>query len=302
MSIKILSPEEIKAGHKFQQPVLLFPHLTNLYNHRRERLMQLAESHPLKDYLLFVAKLVAAQQKALREFPLTEKLDLTPEQLAHYPLDARIWKRDAIWLDIFKYILAEVKVDANETLLTTIEGLEKTSDKELNELADKLLQEDFSAVSSDKAVFIWAALMVYWRLLANGIPHSAIMESGQNLTHCPVCHAAPTASIVHMGSEQGLRYLHCSLCETEWNVVRVKCTNCDHTGKISYFMFDKEFAPIRTETCDDCKSYLKIFYQEKDPHLDVLADDLASIFLDMKTDEKGYARSGLNPYLFMDQE
>ena len=56
----------------------------------------------------------------------------------------------------------------------------------------------------------------------------------------------------------------------------------------------KTDAAARAETCDECKSYLKIFYQEKDPNLDPTADDLATLALDLLVDEQGYARSGPN--------
>lgn len=301
MSIKILTPDQIKSGYKFQTPALLFPNLDNLFNQRRERFLALAKEHPLADYLRFLAKLVAAQQKALHEHQITVVPVLNNKQLAHYPLDARTWKRDSIWIDMLKLILNEAQIDATPELNATITTLKTMNDDELNKIADKLLNEDFQAISNDKALFIWAALMVYFRQLASLIPHNAVKESGDDLSHCPVCHTAPTASIVHIGNEQGLRYLHCALCETEWNVVRAKCTNCNESGKIEYFMLDQEFAPIRTEACDDCKSYLKIFYQEKAPHLDILADDLASIFLDMETGQKGYVKTGINPYLFMSE-
>ena len=45
-------------------------------------------------------------------------------------------------------------------------------------------------------------------------------------------------------------------------------------------------------------SYLKIFQQNNDPHLEPLADDLASLPLDALVEEQGFARSGLNPFLF----
>jgi FdhE protein len=51
---------------------------------------------------------------------------------------------------------------------------------------------------------------------------------------------------------------------------------------------------MRAETCDVCHSYLKIAYQEKDPHVDPVADDLATLSLDILADESGYARSGPN--------
>ena len=51
---------------------------------------------------------------------------------------------------------------------------------------------------------------------------------------------------------------------------------------------------VRAETCDNCKSYLKIVYQEKDPYVDPVADDLATLALDILVDEAGFERSGPN--------
>jgi FdhE protein len=50
---------------------------------------------------------------------------------------------------------------------------------------------------------------------------------------------------------------------------------------------------VRAETCEACKSYLKIVYQEKGT-VDPVADDLATLALDILVDEAGYARSGPN--------
>lgn len=301
MSIKILTKEQIETGHFPQQPALLFPNLNKLFQHRRERLLALAEDHPMQDYLTFIAKLVGVQQKILRENPLKTPPILNEDELTNCPLNCRTWQRDPIWLTYLQTIVTEMKDNANESLFATLVSLENTDEQTVNAMAGELLSENFNAVPSDKALFIWTALMVYWRQLAHHIPHYAMMESGEHLTHCPVCHSAPTASIVHMGEQQGLRYLHCALCETEWNVVRSKCTQCDQMAELAYFMLDKEHASTRAETCDDCQSYLKIFFQEKDPHLDVMADDLASLFLDMELAEKGYARSGINPYFFTNE-
>jgi FdhE protein len=53
-------------------------------------------------------------------------------------------------------------------------------------------------------------------------------------------------------------------------------------------------AAMRAETCDECKSYLKILYQEQAPDGDPVADDLATLALDMLVDEAGYSRAGPN--------
>ncbi|MBS6209517.1 MAG: formate dehydrogenase accessory protein FdhE, partial [Proteus hauseri] len=123
-------------------------------------------------------------------------------------------------------------------------------------------------------------------------------EYGENRQFCPVCNSMPVASMVQIGTTQGLRYLHCNLCETQWHVVRIKCTNCELTGKLNYWSLDSENAPVKAESCGDCGSYLKILYQEKDANVDAVADDLASIVLDAKMEEEGFARSSINPFLF----
>ena len=55
---------------------------------------------------------------------------------------------------------------------------------------------------------------------------------------------------------------------------------------------------MHAESCHECESYLKIMFQEKDPYVEPVADDLASLFLDMELEEKGLFRSGLNPLMF----
>ncbi|MGO3518678.1 MAG: hypothetical protein ACTINM_09355 [Acetobacter cibinongensis] len=41
-----------------------------------------------------------------------------------------------------------------------------------------------------------------------------------------------------------------------------------------------------------------MFRQDRDPHLDVLADDLMSQGLDELLEEQGFVRSGINPFSF----
>ena len=42
---------------------------------------------------------------------------------------------------------------------------------------------------------------------------------------------------------------------------------------------------------------MKILYQEKDPALDPLADDVATLGLDMLMAEEGWQRGGHNPFM-----
>ncbi|VTM25466.1 formate dehydrogenase accessory protein FdhE [Stutzerimonas stutzeri] len=302
MSIKILSEAEIKEQKKnsYETPAVLFANPKNLYQRRTKRLRELAKDHPLADYLLFVADVVESQLTTLEKNPLPK------QDLAHLsgtePLNAKNFKRDTIWREYLTEILSEVKTKANEQVAATIDSLEKASSGELEEMANHLLAQELNLVGSDKAVFIWAALSLYWLQLAQQIPHHSRLENTENLHYCPVCGCAPVASMIHIGSSQGLRYLHCSLCESEWNLVRAQCTNCNGHDKLELWSLNEELALIRAETCGSCESYLKMLFQEKDPNVEAIADDLASIFLDVEMEEKGFARSGLNPFIFPAQE
>ncbi|MDP8051999.1 formate dehydrogenase accessory protein FdhE [Pasteurella atlantica] len=299
MSIKILPKDDIqKSAKNTFNPPLLFAVPKILYKKRAERLQKLAQNNPMADYLLFVAKICQVQDKLLTDFELQQEIELSRERLADKPLNYKHWQRDPVWIKILFALLQHLKKDANEMVLASIDNLEKTSDSELENLADQLLNQEFHNVGSDKAVFLWAALSFYWTQLTQNIPHNAVMESGQALHTCPVCDSAPVSSVIHLGSTQGLRYLHCSLCESEWNMVRAKCSTCDQMDKLDYWAIDDEFASVRTESCSDCHTYLKVLYQEKDPHIDAIADDLASIYLDIEMGEKEFLRSGLNPFLF----
>jgi hypothetical protein len=51
---------------------------------------------------------------------------------------------------------------------------------------------------------------------------------------------------------------------------------------------------IRAESCDECHSYVKAFYMDKDSGVEAVADDLASIALDLLMADAGYERAGAN--------
>ncbi|TYG33666.1 formate dehydrogenase accessory protein FdhE [Lonepinella koalarum] len=296
MAIRILPENEIKQmASSFQQPSLLFANVKNLYERRAKRLRDLAKDHPFADYLEFVAKIVDTQLLILQENPLIKPDDITSDV---QPLNVKTWQRSSQWRDYLTALLNEIKPYANEQILGTIDWLEKASTDELEQLADKLLAQDYTNVGSDKAVFIWAALSLYWLQLTQYLSHNTRQESSEGLHYCPVCGSSPVASIIHFGTEQALRYLHCALCESEWNVVRAKCSNCDQSKALNYWLLDNEQSAVRSESCGECHSYLKILYQEKDPYVEPVADDLASLFLDIEMEDKGFARSGVNPFMF----
>ncbi len=56
---------------------------------------------------------------------------------------------------------------------------------------------------------------------------------------------------------------------------------------------------VRSETCDDCGTYAKMFYQAQDTGVDPIADDLATLGLDVLAGEEGWSRHAPNPFLLI---
>src|SRR5438445_143487 len=162
------------------------------------------------------------------------------------------------------------------------------------------------------APFLMAALQVHWVALSSRFVADAVQPLDVPGL-CPLCGSLPVASIVYAKTPyQGYRYLHCALCACEWHMVRVQCSQCGAVGKdIAYHSLASasaadaaapDSAAVRAETCEQCHSYRKIFYQEKDPAVDAVADDLASLALDLLLGERGYARASGNPFLWQAAE
>ncbi|KFK93731.1 MULTISPECIES: formate dehydrogenase accessory protein FdhE [unclassified Serratia (in: enterobacteria)] len=306
MSIRIVPKEQLGAQREKSTtaetiPPLLFANLKSLYTRRAERLRQLATDHPLGDYLNFAASIAAAQNNACHDNPLVMDLSAALIQGAASgkpPLDVSVYPRSEHWHKLLASLIAELRPQAPEHVVPVLENLEKASARELELMASALLNNEFAKVGSDKAPFIWAALSLYWAQMASQIPGKARAEYGEHRQFCPVCGSMPVSSMVHIGTANGLRYLHCNLCESEWHVVRVKCSNCEQTRDLNYWSLDSEQAAVKAESCGDCGTYLKIIYQEKDPQVEAVADDLASLVLDAKMEEEGFARSSINPFLF----
>ncbi|WP_224651348.1 formate dehydrogenase accessory protein FdhE [Pectobacterium versatile] len=303
MSIRIVPQEQLEQNEKSMPegniPPLLFANLKSLYSSRAERLRQLAKEHPLGDYLTFAAGVVEAQQKVLHDHPL--KLDLSDvlkQSGERPPLDIAVFPRDAHWHTLLRALIEELKLDASGQVLSTLENLEKASEQELEEQATALLQHEFRAESNDKAPFIWAALSLFWAQMASQLPGKARAVPGEHRQFCPVCGSIPVSGVVQLGTSSGLRYLHCNLCESEWHMVRVKCSNCEESSELNYWSLDSENSAIKAESCGHCGTYLKLLYQEKDHRVEAVADDLASLVLDVKMEEEGFSRSSINPFLF----
>ncbi len=283
-------------------PFLLLPE-RNVFQTRAARLDTLAEGHTLAEYLRFLAALARAQHASLALFrhvrpPEARELARCREH-GMPPLGARGWDRGPVWREALRRILTELEVGAlPEATRETIARLKDTNDASLERLAGTLLAGDHDeTLDRAAAPFIGAALQAYWLHLVTTLEAGAFGRL--EIPHlCPACGSAPMASVVVTGADHGLRYLTCPLCNMQWHEVRIKCVFCETTKGIAYYGIEGGSDAVKAESCETCQGYLKILYRDKDPHVDALADDVASVALDVLMAESGIARRGTNFFLF----
>ncbi|HEX5638582.1 MAG TPA: formate dehydrogenase accessory protein FdhE [Burkholderiaceae bacterium] len=284
-------------------PRVVLPTRPDLFDVRADRFTSLAADHPMAAYLRLMAEVARAQQAVLatrRAGAVPDAALAASRDYGMPPLSAQAHERSTMWRDDLRDIAQQVRARSANGVAATLERLLALDVPALESLADRVLAG--TALDDDAALvpFAGAALQVYFARLAGSLDVAAV-DHCDVPGICPVCASRPIASIVRIGGQQAnLRYLVCSLCATEWNLPRIKCTSCDTDKGLQYLALtrgeDEKVTelPTRAEACDECKSYLKIFYQDKDPRVEPTADDLATLALDVLVDEQGYGRSGPN--------
>lgn len=293
--------DPIEIGNVAQPPFVRLPDLTTFFDRRARRLETLSRGHPLADYLTFIAALTGEQAKAVKRLPAGTLPG--PEQVAFMHenklpvLDRLTWRRDPSWQAALDALLAGLNGVAMPDAARAALGQLEHSDATAREaLADRVLGIDPSAADPAQACFVSAALQVYWARMA-ALIDPAVVQPVEPAGCCPLCGSPAIASVVHVeGALQGVRFLCCPLCASEWHSVRIKCAHCQSTKGIAYHHV-AEWPAVKAETCDECRTYTKIVYKEKAADADPIADDLATLGLDVLVGEAGWARAAANPFL-----
>jgi len=303
MQQRILQPGEIEALDKTSFPRILLPQVASLFADRAARLRQLSQGNPIADYLQFAAKIVDAQHAAASRVEL-QPLDTDSIERAQQhsmPLLPAADHIDPAWHEVLDAMLDTLTGSEGlpEPLQPLITSLRELSLQERDEIAQRLLQKEVAARHIGMAPFIMAALQVVFARRAAALQVQDVPYT-EPATICPVCASEPVTSVIRIGGKlAGHRYAHCGTCACEWHMVRVKCTHCESTKGIHYQGIDGGGEEVLAETCDECGSYRKIVNQEKNPMVEPLADDLASLMLDLLMSETGFQRASANPLLFV---
>jgi FdhE protein len=302
---KLLTPEEIAARAGSRIPYLHLGERREIFGQRAARLRSLAPGHAMEGYLGFIARVADAQQSMLENMPPVaiprpEAIELSHER-GMPPIGAATFARDVGWCDALRRMLRRLGDEIEGPARAVVNKLEMSRDELYEAQASKLLAGVTFGLDVATAPLIGAGLQVYFTHLALSLGEGAIKPL-EMPSLCPACGSRPTASVARIGSEvQGYRFLHCSLCSTQWHMVRIKCTHCESTKGISYLGLDTSSkgadpkkSSVMAETCDECKHYLKICYMDRDENVDPCADDLATVPLDLLVGDEGFEPWGVN--------
>lgn len=297
----IKTPEQIKQDKIFfHTPFFLAPSKT-IFADRATRFQDLAKEDKTDwhAYLQLLASVSEAQQVVLDEglaagdFAIPEGI----ESRTILPL-ADGGYVPASFYTCFEKLLAKLDQKVSSTVLNPLRALEQT---QAEQLAQATLKQELSAEQKPMSLWAHAALQIIWTAWAQQLQEDDVPIVEQR-SHCPCCGSEAVASVIMISSDlANLRYLHCPTCNSRWNALRAKCTFCGDQSSMALQEIEEAqsgaLKGARAETCDHCHSYRKMFMLQHQQFADPVADDLASLALDILIGEEGYERGGHNPFL-----
>lgn len=293
--------EDVGIAERDKPPFVRLPLPGTLFGLRAMRFAALAPGHQLEPYLNFLAALSRAQDEIARASPppalpalndlrmrAANAMPVLPrEELAEDPAASAALDRLAVLLDG-----AAMPDLARNALERT-----KAADQDTRRaMFGAVLADAIPVEAVAEHIFVAAALQVVATRRAAELDLLLPQPVADGV--CPCCGGPPVASAIVADLEvEGARYVQCSLCATQWNHVRVKCVSCGSTKGIAYQAIEGIADTIKAETCDQCRTYVKILNRRKDTELEPVADDVASLGLDLLVIEAGWKRAGVNPFL-----
>src|SRR5271165_5455638 len=282
-------------------PFVRLPDPYSLFNLRARRFGALAPSSGVRPYLEFLSDLTNAQAEVAHTLPPSRAPDEAALARAREhdmpPLDRAAVRGDGLMgetLDrLFAATAARVAPAAARAALGRAAGAKgEERDRRINNVL-------FQAIPADEMAehaYVAAGLQIHFARRAAALDPERLQRIEDGV--CPACGGPPVASVVvGWQAAHGARFAACSLCGALWHVVRIKCLRCGSTEGVRYQEIDGGPGLIKAETCDACGSYVKVLHQHKDPDLDPVADDVASLALDLLMRDGPYHRAGYNPFL-----
>ena len=294
--------DPVPIGEIVDPPFARLPEPERLFRTRAARFEALAPGHQLGPYLTFLGRIAALQDAVLPglpepELPPADALARSRE-FAMPALDrTRLADEPACRETLRRFFAGAATLEMPDAARATFDELATAEDDMLAWMAKNVATDAIPAHEAAAHILVAAGLQVHAARAASRLDPTSLVPVGDGV--CPVCGGPPTSSlIVSWEHANGARFCSCSLCATLWHYVRIRCTACGSTKGISYQELEGgQDGAVKGECCRECRSFSKVMQQAKHPELDPVADDVATLALDMLLKEDDFRRSGQNPFL-----
>jgi FdhE protein len=303
MSTSTVQPDPSVIGGISKAPFALMPNTARFFQERARRFEGLAQASNLAPYLKFLGGIASLQARLVFELPPLQPLDAAHVERARAatmpPIDrATIASSAELRETVARFIDLATDLDKPVAAQEALVQLKEADEGTLSWMIDNVLADAMPVEGVAHHLYVAAAVQVHLTRLASML--DALRLVPVSIGVCPSCGGKPVGSmIIGVQGAEGARYACCSSCSSMWNEVRVKCIACGSTGGIGYRAVEVEAdqATIKAEVCDSCRSWTKILYQNKNPSLEIIADDVASLGLDLLMKDTEYRRAGFDPFL-----
>lgn len=292
---------DLSIGKAAADEFIRLPRLPALFEKRAERIRALAEGSATAAFMLFMGRVFQAQAAACSALagvePPSPKTIARASEHVMPPLAPDGWTPTPTYRETLRFIAAHISRDGlPELTVMALNGIAEAADSHLDSLARAFVADGMPPQWQGEALFAVAALQVEFARVAALIEKRALQPlDAAGL--CPVCGSSPVAGVVVADEAYGRRYLTCGLCSASWHHVRVACVSCGGEKHVAYQEIEGGTGAAKCETCDDCHSYSKLFYQVKDMGIEALCDDLATLSLDLLVNNAGWKRHAPNPFV-----
>lgn len=294
-----LAPMDI--GEVANPPFAVLPDPASVFLRRSERFAELAPGHQIEPYLVLLSQITRAQHAVQATMPAPAMPSGKQLQLAHDnimpPISTALMQLDEAADQTFDSLLKQLATeDLAPTARLTLEFAERATPAERRAMMRAVVLDEVPNDAVAEHVLAAAAVQLVFTRLAARLDVASLQRVADGA--CPSCGGAPSASaIVGWNGAHGTRFCTCSICATQWNVVRIRCLVCGSESGIAYHSIEGGTETIMGETCESCSSYVKMLHQHKEAGLDPLADDVASLALDLTLAKEGWQRASVNPFL-----
>ncbi|MBM3604386.1 MAG: formate dehydrogenase accessory protein FdhE [Alphaproteobacteria bacterium] len=295
-------PNPSAIGGVPKAPLAFLPQPKQVFSLRAKRLDFLAgNGGNLAPYLGLLSALVGLQARLADQLPAAVPLSADRVRLAREsrmpPIDRRPLATDPDLHAVLDRVLAEAaNLDMPEPARLALSAVTAAPLADRHWLLDNILSDQIPDDSVAPHLFAAVAVQLHLARLAATLDAAQLVPIRTGV--CPSCGGRPaTSSVIGIGGLDGVRYAACACCQTQWNEVRLTCLCCGSTKGISYRSVETIEATVRAEVCTECDSWVKILYQNKNHSLEPVADDVASLGLDLMMRDTDLRRGGFNPFL-----